>query len=183
MSNIKSQVGYVVKACLYRFRDGKPSFSQQSNFPRCELFYQRQITLEKIEIQQLFEFNPGNLFKNQILYFSPIPLDAKEFQIDLRNPPISVLIVKDLDRGFDFDLQFFSQLSSQGIFMSFSVFDLSSWKFPFQRERSVGSSLAHQHASVFTEQTRYHFYALECDRLHVGDDRPFWLIDKHWRYY
>src|ERR1700746_1881059 len=137
MSNIKSQVGYVVKACLYRFWDGKPGFSQQSNFPRCELFYQRQITFEKIEIQQLFEFNPGNLFKNQILYFSPIPLDAKEGQIDRRSPFISVLMIIDLCRGLDFDLQFFSQLSSQGIFMSFPVFNLSSWKFPLQRERSV----------------------------------------------
>ena len=149
------------------FNPARGSLSQQLNFTTArQLFDQGQITIKKIKLRKTPERYPGYLFKDKIFCRAPVFLYLEKCQVDLRNSWVSVGMLVNFVGAIDFDSEFFTQLPSERVFSCFALFDFSSRKFPFQREPSFRTALAHQHLPTFTDQPRNDIYVLQIAGIH-----------------
>jgi len=111
------------------------------------------ISVQKIEIYEIVDLDPGNLLEYQVLRLSLEAFDPMEAQRNRRSVLVRIGIFAEKLRFTNIDGQLFLQFAAQGIRLAFAIFYFSSWKLPFQSKCGVLTTLANQHPAISKDQT------------------------------
>src|SRR6185437_4995329 len=124
------------------------------DFATRDLPDQVAIGVEEIEPSNLVALHPLQLLENSVLHLAFIVEHTIKLQLHLLPFSITMPDAGDLFPNRSGNPQLFLKLALERRYRIFLRLDLSAWKLPFERHRTVFRSLANQNLAIVGDDTR-----------------------------